>query len=167
MSTKLFRILLASALLALSAMIPCNAFAEGVADDIPTSEPPPAEKENPETKYKAKLLEKQDFEERLMEAIPYAEELRPVWHFIDGDTDIFIPNLRVDRRNKGLVYKTSEIPFVGKMEGIEFKLKAGEEMELGFESNHIPFMGELEGFNIKGSVGEESKIFARYTIKFD
>ena len=156
MNTYFIRIVLTAALLAFPAIIPHLAFANE------TNEP-----KKLDTKYLPKLVDKDDFEQRIIDNVPFAEELQPVWHLVKGDVDVFIPNLRVDRANKGLIYKTSYVPFIGAMDGVELKFKAGEEMKFSFESSHIPFMGQLEGFNIKGSIGEESSIFARYTIPLD
>ena len=115
----------------------------------------------------SKYFKDSSFEDRLSEEFPIVKKLKPAWNLANGETDIFVENLRADRRNKGLTYKTNYIPFIGTSEAVEFKFRAGEENSVSFESDYIPFAGRVDGFNIKGSVGDDSKIFARYTVKFD
>lgn len=170
MNTKLIRIIVLGVLFTLPLTVSSFAFADDIEDQVAPVTPsaPPPDLEALEKKYAPRLVDKKDLEQRIIENIPFAEDLKPVWHLVDGKTDVFIPNLRVDRRNKGLTYTTNTIPFIGTFEGTELKFKAGEDMKFTFESDYIPFMGRLEGFNVKASVSEdESSIFARYTIPLD
>ncbi len=144
------------AILVLATMLPCAVFAGET-------------NQSEDKKPVAKFTKKKDFEDRLMDEIPYAKELKPIWKFVDGDVDVMgIDNLRADRRNKGLIYTTNYIPFVGETKEIEFKLRGGDDFSLSFQTSHIPFAGELKGFKMHGKVGsDDSKIVAQYKIPLD
>ncbi len=152
-------------------IIPQNVLAdEGESVDIQNEEPAFVEYEDPtvpedqESKFKLKFAEKNDLEQRIMEEIPYAKQAKYMWNVVDGDVDIYFEDLRVDRRNRGLVYTTNTVPFIGEVDDIEFKFKAGKKMNVSFETSRIPFAGKLEGFKFKGTVGDNSKVSVRYTI---
>jgi len=117
---------------------------------------------------KAKKMGK-NFKEKVMDKIPYSEELEHTWNVIDGDVDLIgIQGLRGDRRNKGLEYKTSMLPFIGEVDGVEFKFKAGEKNEFSFKSDITPFIGDIKSLSYKGYTNtNNSAIFARYTIALD
>lgn len=124
--------------------------------------------ENRKDKYKSKLMDQDDFEEKILDKIPYGHGFRKVWNVVDGDVDLYVTGLRADRRNKGVKYKTDKIPLIGTVDGLDLQFDAGERTEFSFESSHIPFAGKLEGFSFKGATGNKgSRISARYTIAFD
>lgn len=99
--------------------------------------------------------------------IPYSKQLKATWKVIDGDVDLYMKGLRVDRGNKGVEYTTDYVPFMGPVEGVMFKAEAGEDNKLKFESSHIPFVGHVEGFKFKSSVGEEASVSVRYNVSLD
>ncbi|HOO82591.1 MAG TPA: hypothetical protein PK513_08815 [Alphaproteobacteria bacterium] len=115
----------------------------------------------------AKSEEGEDYADKILAKIPYNKQLKSTWKLIDGDTDLYVKGLRVDRGNKGVEYSTSTMPFVGEVEGIKFKAEAGEENKIKFESSRIPFIGNVEGFKFKSSVGEESSVSVRYTTSLE
>lgn len=106
----------------------------------------------------------EDYIGKIMNKIPYSKQMKTTWKFIDGETDIYVEGLRVDRGNKGVAYYTSALPFIGEIEGVRFTAEAGEDSKLRFESNAIPFIGTVEGFEFKSSVGENSKVSIRYRM---
>lgn len=109
------------------------------------------------------------FKEKVMEKIPYSEELEHTWNIIDGDVDLMgIQGLRGDRRNKGLEYKTNALPIIGNVDGVEFKFKTGEENEFSFKSDTTPFVGHVKGLSYRGFTNTKNTgIFARYTIALE
>jgi len=122
----------------------------------------------PEKTAKSKSKDSKDWEDKVMAAVPQAKQLKKMWNFIDGDTDLHFTGLRIDRGNKGLKYSTHFVPMIGEMETVEVEFMAGQDLELSLESSHIPFAGDLDGFKFKTSVSNnKSKILARYTIPFD
>ena len=100
----------------------------------------------------------------LMNRIPYKKSLKHTWKFIDGDVDVAgVNNLRVNRRNKGLRYKTNHIPLIGEVEGTELRADAGEDTKLTMTSDRLPFTGRVDGMTFKASVGnDDSKVSLRY-----
>ncbi|MEZ5813238.1 MAG: hypothetical protein R3E13_00690 [Alphaproteobacteria bacterium] len=109
----------------------------------------------------------EDFAERIMEQMPYSRQLKSTWHLIDGDTDIYVEGLRVDRGNRGLSYQTSAMPFIGEVEGVKFTAEAGKDNKLKFESSVIPFVGHVEGLKFKSSVGKAAQVSVRYTVPLE
>lgn len=110
----------------------------------------------------------EDFVDKIMDKIPYRKQLKATWDFVDGETDVMgVQGLRVDRGNKGLVYKTSYMPMMGEVKGVEWKGEVGEDAKLTFKSHRIPFMGEVEGLTFKTSVGDDAKVSLRYAIELD
>ncbi len=127
----------------------------------------PTISESPKKNFKSKLRDEEDFKKMIMEKIPYAKQAKYMWDVVDGDVDIYMKNLRADRKNKGLSYTTNRLPLIGEVKNVEFKFNAGEDMGMSFETNRMPFVGTLEGFKLKGTMGEDSRISARYTIPLD
>ena len=107
----------------------------------------------------------EDFVDKIMGKIPYSNTLKATWNFIDGDTDVMVEGLRVDRGNKGLVYKTNYMPFAGNVDGMQFKAEMGEDMELIYESDTLPLVGRVEGMRFKSSVGDDAQVSLRYSMK--
>lgn len=124
--------------------------------------------ESRKDKYTPKLIDRDNWEDRILDKIPYGKYAKQAWKIADGDVDIYLTGLRVNRHNKGLKYKTSTIPFIGTADGLEFQFDAGDKMGVSFKSNIIPFAGQVDGFSLKGSASNKgSKIFARYAITFN
>lgn len=169
MEEKNFTIVLFTVFFVMPAIIPQNALAD---DEERAYIPPsfveykdPTLPEDQESKFKSKFTKKNDLEDRIMEEIPYAKQAKNLWNVVDGDVDIYVKDLRVDRRNKGLVYTTNTMPFIGEIDDTELKFQAGEEMKVSFGTSRIPFVGTLEGFKFKSSVGgDNTKVSFRYTI---
>ena len=114
-----------------------------------------------------KKITKKDYIDNLVEEIPYGEEIRATWKFMDGDVDVMgVENLRVDISNAGLKYKTDSLPFIGEMNGGEFTAELGEDSRLTYESEHVPFIGRIEGMKFHSSVGDDARVSIRYTIAF-
>lgn len=122
-----------------------------------------------ETKDSQPKKKGKDIEDRILDILPFKNTLKQTWNVIDGDVDLMnIEGFRFDRGNKGLMYKTNVIPFMGEVDGMEIEFCAGEDNEINFESSAIPFVGEVEGFNLKSSVSEDnSRVYMQYTYKFD
>lgn len=124
-------------------------------------------KNNPK-QYQPKLSSENDFKNRLMNEIPYGENLKHMWDVVDGDVDLHFTGLRADRRNRGLSYTTNYIPLMGDVDGIEMKFDAGKTNEFSLKSNITPFVGKVKGLSVRGSTtNEDSKVSARYTIALD
>jgi len=127
--------------------------------------------ENPEDEDQtptSKFIAESGIDNKILDQIPYGDNIKHMWNIVDGDTDIYFEGLRADRRNMGLSYTTTELPVIGKLNDIELEFTAGETNEISFKTHSIPFMGKLQGFTLKGTAGDdENKIFARYTVKFD
>jgi len=121
-----------------------------------------------EKRNKAKTMGK-NFKEKVMDTVPYSEELEQTWNIIDGDVDLMgIQGLRGDRKNKGLEYKTNALPLIGEVDGVEFKFKTGDKNEFSFKSQITPFIGDIKGLSYRGYTNtNNSAIFARYTIALD
>lgn len=115
----------------------------------------------------ASFDDEEDFVDKIMDKVPYSKRLKSTWNFIDGETDIYVEGLRVDRGNMGLSYQTNTVPFVGEVEGLEIKAEMGEESKLKLKSSHVPFVGHVEGLEFKSSVGEEQAVSVRYTVSLD
>ena len=111
--------------------------------------------------------EEEDAIDEILENIPYSNSLKSTWKVLDGDVDLYVEGLRVDRGNKGLVYKTSTMPFMGEVEGVNIRAEVGEDNKVKLESSVIPFIGQVEGLKFKSSVGEDSAISVRYKISLD
>lgn len=106
-----------------------------------------------------------DFADRLMKRIPYHKSLRYTWDIADGDVDIYFENLRVDRRNKGLSYKTDSLPMIGKMDGAELEANLGGDSKLTFKSDYMPLVGRVDGFQFRASAGTDDRnISLRYKV---
>lgn len=106
--------------------------------------------------------------DRLIKKIPYKNTLKYTWDVIDGDVDLGVKNLRVDRGNKGITYKTNHIPMLGEMEGTQIKAEAGEDTKLTLTSDRVPFGNRVEGLRFKASVGnDDSNISLRYQTSID
>ena len=116
--------------------------------------------------YKApEKFEKKDknWEEELLDKLPYKNTLKYTWDFVDGDVDVMdVKNLRVDRGNRGLSYKTSFVPFAGDVDGTEIRAEVGEDTRLKFESDYVPMMGRMEGLKFKASLGDGASVSLRY-----
>ncbi len=116
----------------------------------------------------AKEFEEEEFVDKILSKIPYSKTLKSTWNVIDGDVDLYVEGLRVDRGNKGVTYKTNTIPFMGEVDGVQFKASAGEDNKLSFESSVVPFVGHVEGLKFKSSVGDDdSQVSLRYNISLD
>lgn len=111
--------------------------------------------------------EEEDFVDKIMDKIPYSKRLKSTWNLIDGETDLYVEGLRVDRGNTGLSFQTNEVPFIGEVEGLEIKAEMGEESKLKLKSSHVPFVGQVEGLEFKSSVGEEQSVSVRYTMPLE
>ena len=111
--------------------------------------------------------EGQKYADKILEKIPYSKQLKSTWKVIDGDVDLYVKGLRIDRGNKGLEYKTDYVPFMGSVEGVMFKAEVGEDSKMKLESSHIPFVGDVDGFKFKSSVGEDASVSLRYTTSFE
>lgn len=109
----------------------------------------------------------QDFIDDILKNMPYSKTLKATWKVLDGDTDLYMEGLRFDRGNKGIEYKTSTMPFVGEMDGMQFKAEVGEDTKMKFESSHIPFVGHVDGFKFKSSLGSDSSVSVRYTTSLE
>lgn len=120
------------------------------------------------SKFKSNFSENEgNIEDKVLAIVPYGDNLKHMWNVVDGDVDLHFKGLRADRGNTGITYKTSTIPLIGYVEGLQLKFEAGKEQKVSFESNKIPLIGTIEGFNFKGSISKNSRISARYTIAFD
>ena len=122
-----------------------------------------------ESEYKPKAKSKQDFADELLDKLPYKNTLKHTWNVIDGDVDLIgVEGLRFDRGNTGVMYKTSTIPFMGEVDGMEIEFCAGEDHEINFESSVVPFVGKVDGFQMKSSIKEDnSRVYVSYTYSFD
>lgn len=108
------------------------------------------------------------FKNKILNEIPYSDEMKDVWELVDGDTNLYFDDLRADRRNKGIKYTTDSLPLIGKVDGVEFQFRVGDENEFSFKSETTPFIGKIKGLSYKGSTSNEnSKISVRYTIALD
>ena len=130
--------------------------------------------ENPDLHKKQHQSETTQFvsnkkiQDEILDKIPFGDDLKGAWHFVDGDTDIIFIGLRADRRNKGLTFTTKKLPILGEFDDVEFKFSAGDDNEVSFTTHTIPLMGRLEGFSFKATAGDDNnKVFARYTVAFD
>lgn len=104
----------------------------------------------------------------IMHHVPYKNTLKHTWNVIDGDVDLGVTNLRMNRRNKGVTYKTNHIPLVGEMKGTQIRADAGEDNKLTLTSDRLPFGGRVEGMQFKASVGnDDSNISLRYNQSID
>lgn len=104
-----------------------------------------------------------EFIDGIMHHVPYKNTLKHTWNVIDGDVDLGVTNLRMNRRNKGVTYKTNHIPLVGEVKGTELRADAGEDTKLTLTSDRLPFGGRVEGLQFKASVGsDDSNISLRY-----
>lgn len=118
-------------------------------------------------KNKAKKIEK-SFKQKVMDEIPYSEDIKYMWDIVDGDIDLYVTGLRGDRRNKGLKYTTDTMPLIGKIDGMELQFKAGNKNGLFFKSDKMPFIGHIKGLSYKGAISnKDTALFARYTIALD
>jgi len=54
---------------------------------------------------------------------------------------------------------------IGDVDGFEMEFCAGKDMEINFKSDVTPFIGKLEGLSFRGKAGEDSAISFRYTVK--
>lgn len=119
-------------------------------------------------RYRKNSLDEDELKARLMDMIPYAEEMKYMWDIADGDVDIYFKGLRFDAGNKGMVYKSNFVPYIGNVSGMEYKLAAGEKPKFSIKSNYMPVIGKIDGMSYKASVKSgDARVFARYTIAFD
>lgn len=108
------------------------------------------------------------FKQKVMDTIPYSEDIKYMWDVVDGDVDLHFAGLRGDRRNQGLKYTTDTLPFVGQVDGMELQFKAGSDNGLFFKSDKMPLIGRVKGLSYKGALSNsDSAFFARYTIALD
>lgn len=123
------------------------------------------EKEQRSKTYR--FVSDKNIQDEILGKLPFGKDLKGMWNFIDGDTDIFITGLRADRGNKGLSYTMNGLPIIGSMDDIKLKFSAGDDNEIQFTTHSIPFMGRLEGFTFKATADQDdNKVFARYTVPF-
>jgi len=71
--------------------------------------------------------------EKALKKIPHSDKLKYTWDVIDGDVDLYFEDLRLDKGNRGVSYKTNTIPYMGKMDGMQIKAEIGEDSKLTFQ----------------------------------
>ncbi|NCT40728.1 MAG: hypothetical protein GW778_03585 [Alphaproteobacteria bacterium] len=113
-----------------------------------------------------KSKDDEDWEDKLLDKLPYKNTLKYTWKIIDGKENIYFEGLRVDRGNKGLEYRTQDVPFIGKVDALKMRAEIGESSNLIFESDYIPLLGRKEGFNFKATAGSDSNVSIRYKTSF-
>jgi len=134
-------------------------------DGVATSNNPDVQDVESSNSFKAKG---NDFVDKLMKKIPYSKQLKYTWDVVDGDVDLYFENLRVDRGNQGVSYKTNTLPIVGDMEGSEIKAEFGQDSKLTFKSDYMPMMGRIDGFQFKASAStDDTAISMRYKTNID
>lgn len=124
-------------------------------------------KSGDQTNAVAPKEEKGDFIDNILDKMPYSKTLKSTVTMMKGDTDLYVEGMRVDMGNKGVSYHTSTVPFVGEMDGVQFKASVGDDKGIYMESSALPFFGEIDGLKIKASAGDENKVSVRYKISLD
>lgn len=110
----------------------------------------------------------EDMGDQILAMVPHGDKMKQAWNIIDGDVDLYVEDLRFNRKNTGVTYKTNFVPFMGEVKGVELKFDVGEENAFSFESDIVPFVGQLDGFKFSGKAGDEdSRIGMRYTFALD
>jgi len=128
----------------------------------------PKEKQSEEKEFVSKLVQDTDWEKQLLSKIPFSKNLKGTYHFIKGETDIYVKGLRMDASNRGVSYTTSKTPLLGSHLGLKLKFSAGKENGVFFNTHSIPLMVDVEGFSLKGSAtDEDNRIFARYKFALE
>jgi len=101
--------------------------------------------------------------DKLMKKIPYSKSLKYTWDVVDGDVDLGVKNLRMDRGNMGVSYKTNALPMLGDMDGSQIKAELGRSSKVTFESDYMPMVGRIDGLQFKASTGtSKSTLSLRY-----
>lgn len=118
-------------------------------------------------KEQGKSYKEKDYLDKVLKKLPYSKRLKSTWKLIDGDTDVYVEGLRLDRGNTGVTYTTSTVPFIGDVDGLEMKAEMGQDSKLKLKSSHVPFVGKVEGLEFKSSVGEEQAVSIRYTTSLE
>ncbi len=101
--------------------------------------------------------------DQLLDKVPYKKQMKYTWKLMKGDEDLYFENLRVDRGNKGLVYKTNYVPFMGETQGTQIKVEVGEDTQLTYKSDAVPGLQRIEGLDFKVTAGSDSAISLRYS----
>ncbi len=112
--------------------------------------------------YSSSFKEENNAAETMLEKLPYKKQFKQGWKIVSGKEDLYFQNLRVDRSNRGLTYKTSYMPFMDDTDGIQWKAELGEDTKLTFKSDRVPLIGRVKGLEFKAAAGEDSALSLRY-----
>lgn len=110
----------------------------------------------------AARFKEEDLGEAFLKQLPYKEELSYTWKVVKGDVDIYFENLRVDRGNRGLTYKSNYIPFMGESLNMRWKAELGKDNQLTFTSDTFPVVGPVKGLQFRAKAGEDNAVSLRY-----